>query len=90
VTLPAYFSALNCDFRYQLTVVGQFAQAIIARKIASNRFVIRTNKPNVEVSWQVTGIRHDPYANAHRIPVEEEKPPHEQGHYLHPELIVAK
>jgi len=90
VTLPAYFSALNRDFRYQLTVVGQFAQAIIARKIASNRFVIRTNKPNVEVSWQVTGIRHDPYANAHRIPVEEEKPPQEQGHYLHPELIVAK
>jgi hypothetical protein len=58
VTLPDYFEALNGDFRYQLTVIGQFAQAIVARKIASNHFVIRTSKPNVEVSWQVTGIRH--------------------------------
>jgi hypothetical protein len=28
VALPDYFEALNRDFRYQLTVVGQFAQAI--------------------------------------------------------------
>jgi len=89
VTLPNYFEALNQDFRYQLTVIGKFAQAIVARKIAANRFVIRTNKPNVEVSWQVTGIRQDAYAKAYRIPVEEEKPPQEQGHYLHPELFGA-
>ncbi len=89
VTLPDYFEALNRDFRYQLTVIGQFAQAIVAKKIANNRFVIRTNKPGVEVSWQVTGIRHDAYADAHRIQVEVEKPPQEQGHYLHPELFGA-
>ncbi len=89
VILPDYFEALNRDFRYQLTVIGQFAQAIVARKIGHNRFVIRTSKPNVEVSWQVTGIRHDAYANAHRIHVEEEKPPQEQGRYLHPELFGA-
>lgn len=52
-------------------------------------FVIRTNKPHVEVSWQVTGIRHDAYADANRIPTEEVKPPQEQGHYLHPELFGA-
>lgn len=57
VVLPEYFEALNRDFRYQLTVVGQFAQAIVAKKVDHNRFVIRTSKPNVEVSWQVTGIR---------------------------------
>ena len=90
VILPQYFSALNRDFRYQLTVVGQFAQAIIARKVVDNRFVIRTDKPQVEVSWQVTGIRQDAYANAHRIPVEVDKPRQEQGHYLHPELFDAK
>ena len=89
VILPDYFEALNTDFRYQLTVIGQFAQAIVAKKITDNRFVIRTNKPGVEVSWQVTGIRHDAYANAYRIPVEQEKPPQEQGHYLHPELFGA-
>jgi len=87
VTLPEYFEALNRDFRYQLTVMGVFAQAIVAKKIAENRFVIRTDKPNVEVSWQVTGIRQDAWANANRIPVEEEKPTAEQGRYLHPELF---
>ena len=87
VTLPDYFEALNRDFRYQLTVIGRFAQAIVAKKIASNQFVIRTNKPAVEVSWQVTGIRQDAYANANRIQVEEDKPASEQGYYLHPEVF---
>src|SRR6185369_11128591 len=67
-------------------VIGEFAQAIVGKKIAGNRFVIRTSRPRVEVSWQVTGIRKDPYADAHRIPVEEEKPAEERGHYIHPEL----
>lgn len=89
VVLPDYFDALNRDFRYQLTVIGRFAQAIVARKIADHRFVIRTSKPRVEVSWQVTGIRHDSYANAYRIAVEEAKPPQERGRYLHPELFGA-
>jgi hypothetical protein len=87
VVLPDYFEALNRDFRYQLTVIGQFAQAIVAKKVANSRFVIRTNKPRVEVSWQVTGIRQDAYANAHRIQVEEEKTGTERGTYLHPELV---
>jgi hypothetical protein len=39
----------------------------------------------MKVSWQVTGIRQDPYANLHRIPIEEEKSPQERGFYLHPE-----
>jgi len=84
VELPEWFEALNKDFRYQLTVIGRFAQAIVEEKIKNNRFVIRTNMANVEVSWQVTGIRKDPFAEAHRIPVEEVKPPEEQGTYLHP------
>jgi hypothetical protein len=84
VQLPSYFEALNMDFRYQLTVIGQFAQAIVATKIKDNRFTIKTDKPNVEVSWQVTGIRHDPYANAHRIQVEVDKTADEKGKYLHP------
>jgi hypothetical protein len=89
VVLPDYFEALNRDFRYQLTVIGQFAQAIVAKEIGNSSFTIKTSKPGVKVSWQVTGIRHDAYADAHRIQVEEEKPPQEQGHYLHPELFGA-
>ena len=86
VNLPDWFQALNADFRYQLTVIGQFAQAIVSKEIENNQFEIRTNAPSVKVSWQVTGIRQDPYAKAHPLIVEEEKPGREQGFYIHPEL----
>jgi len=87
VTMPEYFEALNTDFRYQLTVIGTFAQAIVAEKIKGNRFVIRTNAPNVEVSWQVTGVRQDAFAKKNRIKVEVEKDERERGFYLHPEAF---
>lgn len=87
VDLPKWFGALNKDFRYQLTVLGQFAQAIVSKKVENNHFSIKTDKPNVEVSWLVTGIRQDAYANAHRIPVEEDKPSKEKGYYQFPELF---
>jgi hypothetical protein len=89
VQLPEWFESLNRDFRYQLTVIGQFAQAIVASKVSNHQFTIKTDKPNVEVSWQVTGIRQDAWANAHRIPVEESKAPADRGFYLHPELFGA-
>jgi len=84
VTLPSYFEAANKDFRYQLTVIGTFADAIIKEKISNNRFVIQTNEPNVEVSWSVTAVRADKYANKYRVQVEEEK--ETKGTYIHPEL----
>lgn len=85
VRLPSYFGALNRDFRYQLTVVGTFAQAIVAEKIKDNVFTIRTDKPNVEVSWLVMGIRKDPAAELYRIRPEVDKPATEKGFYLVPE-----
>ena len=85
VTLPDYFEALNKDFRYQLTVIGTFAQAIVSEKIQHNKFIIQTNQPNVEVSWQITGIRKDKYAEAHRIQPEVAKEPENKGLYIHPE-----
>jgi hypothetical protein len=89
IQLPDWFEALNRDFRYQLTVIGQFAQAIVTQKVSNHQFGIKTDKPEVEVSWQITGIRKDAWANAHRIPVEEEKDVKERGYYLHPELYGA-
>jgi len=86
VSLPHYFEALNQDFRYQLTVIGQFAHAIVSREIVDNGFSIKTDQPKVKVSWQVTGIRRDPWASANRIAVEEEKAAEDKGRYLHPEL----
>ncbi len=85
VVMPEYFSALNKEFRYQLTVIGQFSQAIIEKEIENNQFVIRTDKPNIKVSWQVTGIRRDKFAEANRIMVEIDKLPDEQGKYLYPD-----
>jgi hypothetical protein len=89
INLPAYFEALNKDFRYQLTPIGSFTQATVVSEVANNRFTIRTSKPAVKVSWQVTGIRHDAYADRHRIQVEEEKPLRERGNYLHPEVAPS-
>ena len=87
VELPDYFDTLNRDFRYQLTVVGQFAQAIVAEEVKDNRFTIQTSAPGVKVSWQVTGVRQDSWANKNRIKVEETKSELERGHYLHPEAF---
>ena len=87
VQLPAYFEALNRDFRYQLTCVGGYAPIYLADKMAHNQFRIAGGTAGLEVSWQVTGVRKDAYAQAHRLEVEVEKRPEERGRYLHPELF---
>jgi hypothetical protein len=85
VQLPNWFGALNKDYRYQLTALGAPGPNLyVSKKVEDNRFSISGGTPGMEVSWQVTGIRQDPYANAHRIPVEEDKPDNERGKYLHP------
>ncbi len=91
VTLPAWFQTLNRDFRYQLTIIDEadgedFVQAKVVSGVKDNQFMLRTSAPQTKVSWQITGIRQDPWANAHRIQVEELKTTIERGLYLHPEL----
>ena len=87
VKLPNWFEALNRTFRYQLTSLSGLQNVAVAKEISHNRFTIQSEKPRSRVSWQITGIRHDAYANAHRIPVVQEKPQAAQGKYLHPELF---
>jgi hypothetical protein len=88
VELPDWFEALNRDFRYQLTPIGAPGPNLyIAEKVHYSQFKIAGGKPGMEVSWQVTGIRQDVWAEANRIQVEEDKPGVEQGYYLHPELF---
>lgn len=86
VKLPDYFEASNKDFRYQLTVIGSFEQAIIIKEISNNSFIIATSNPNVKVCWQVTAIRADNYANENRIVPEVEKSKENKGTYLHPKV----
>ncbi len=104
VDLPDWFSALNKDFRYQLTAIGAPGPNIhIAEEISdtttdgsstssssdnnnNSRFKIAGGTSGMKVSWQVTGIRRDPWANAYRVQVEGEKPEKERGYYIHPDL----
>jgi hypothetical protein len=75
VELPEYFEALNRDFRYQLTAIGAPGPNLyIAEGVKQNQFRIAGGRPYATVSWQVTGVRQDAYANEHRIKVEEGKP----------------
>ena len=88
VQLPDWFDALNKDFRYQLTSIGGPGPNLyISQEVSGNHFAIAGGKPGMRVSWQVTGTRQDAWANAHRIPVEEEKSPQERGYYIAPELF---
>jgi hypothetical protein len=99
IELPDWFGALNKDFRYQLTAIAApgpnlyiaeeiFDDAATTSNYNNNnsRFKVAGGTSGMKVSWQVTGIRKDPWANAHRIPVEEDKPDKERGYYIYPEL----
>jgi len=87
VEMPAWFEALNKEFRYQLTVIGKdsWARVRVYEEIKGNSFVIQSDIPATKVSWQVTGIRKDAFAEKNRIQVEEDKPEAEKGSCLHPE-----
>ncbi len=85
VVLPDYFDALNRDFRYQLTCIGAFAPVYVADEITGNSFRVAGGDPGMKISWMVTGIRQDKYAEEHRIVVEAPKTGYELGRYLHPE-----
>jgi hypothetical protein len=85
VHLPSYFDAENVNPRYQLTVIGSFARAVVWKEERGNRFVVRTEQPRVKVSWQVTGIRNDPYARSQRGAAEQSKPAGDRGRYLYPQ-----
>jgi len=88
VSLPDYFEALNRDFRYQLTAIGAPAPNLyIAEEITGNQFTIAGGEPGMKVSWQVTGIRQDVWADENRIQVEVDKVDQERGKYLYPELF---
>jgi len=88
VRMPEWFQAINTDFRYSLTAIGAPAAGLyISDKIKDNAFRIAGGHPGLEVSWQVTGVRNDPVMRAHPFQVEEQKPEHEKGHYIRPELF---
>ena len=60
--------------------------AFLAHDVSSNnQFEITTSVPNVKVSWQIMGVRNDPYMqNVNSMQVEEDKPIYMKGKYLSP------
>lgn len=87
VKFPKWFEEVNNDFRYQLTAVGAPGPNLyIEEEISNNSFKIAGGKHGMKVSWQVTGIRKDPWANTNRVKVEQEKPAKARGYYLNPDL----
>ena len=88
IEMPDWFSALNRDFRYLLTPIGAAAPGLyVAEELTNNRFKVAGGVPGMKVSWQVTGIRQDAWANKNRIPIEANKAEKERGFYLHPEVF---
>ena len=86
IELPAYFEALNKDFRYQFFPIGKsMPNLYIKEEIKNNQFIIGGGVSGSTASWQVTGIRHDPYILTNPIIPEVEKGPDapiEKGEYI--------
>jgi hypothetical protein len=74
VELPAYFDALNKEFRYQLTPIGAPAPTLhVKEELVGNRFSIGGAGPGQRVCWQITGTRKDAWALANPLVVEPDK-----------------
>lgn len=102
IELPVYFLALNKDFRYLGTPIGQPMPNLFVKQEVRKRFFglfgrpvfkISGGAPNGRVSWQVTGIRQDPLITLRPIRVEVEKGPDQlvgKGEYLHPDVYESE
>jgi hypothetical protein len=101
IALPRYFFALNANIRYFATPVGKSMSGLhlsigvrprFFGLLGAPEFRISGGVPDGEVSWMVTGIRHDPYILANPIiPVVKKSmsAPYAQGMYIHPELYAT-
>jgi hypothetical protein len=78
IELPDYFEALNKDFRYQFFPHKKAMPNLhIKEVVKDNKFIIAGGESNGTISWQITGIRHDPYILENPIIPEVEKGPNQ-------------
>ncbi len=86
IQLPSYFEALNKDFRYQIKPISAAMPGLYVKsEVKDNQFTVSGGLAGAKISWQVTGIRHDPYILAHPIIPEVDKTdttPVKKGEYL--------
>lgn len=99
IELPSYFLALNRDFRYLGTPIGEPMPNLFVKTEVRRRYFIwgdtilkiSGGAPNGRISWQVTGTRHDPFARLRPIRVEVPKGPDEivdVGEFVCPECYA--
>ncbi len=99
IALPSYFLALNMEMTYLATAIGEPMPNLFMQKEVAPRYIffgtpvmrISGGVPNGRVSWQVTGVRHDPYIEAHPIVPEVDKSPEQivdKGEYVFPEFYA--
>ncbi len=86
VELAEWVEAFNKDFRYQLTCIGGYSSVYIAEEFSGNSFRIAGGNSNTKISWQLTGVRKDPWAQTHPLVVKQEKLTTKKGYYQHPDL----
>lgn len=101
IELPSYFLALNRDFKYFATPIGNPMPNLHLSMKVRKRFFGLFGTPTFsiaggvsggEISWQVLGTRHDPYILANPIVSEVEKgagAPYAQGTYVYPDVYSS-
>ena len=77
IDLPDWFIPLNGDnkddYSYQLTSIGQQNDLWVKEEIDDDGNVVFAGEKDGKFSYIITAIRHDEYAENHRIQVEVEK-----------------
>ncbi|MEK7628889.1 MAG: hypothetical protein AAB421_05780 [Patescibacteria group bacterium] len=96
VYLPSYFPVLNMEYRYLASPLSSAMPNLHLQRgvrrvwlTSEPSFVLSGGIPHGEVSWQVTGIRKDPFIETYPIEVEVPKGPDQIvdiGECIHEEL----
>jgi len=90
ITLPEYFIAININFSYSLTAIGQQAPNIhVSQEIGDEgSFSISGGNPGQKISWVVYAERNDLHMqkNRYKEQAEIDKEDDWIGKYLRPEL----
>ncbi|MBI4850397.1 MAG: hypothetical protein HY819_01085, partial [Acidobacteria bacterium] len=83
IQMPDWFESVNKDFRYKLTPIGSDADLYISQELVKGKFKIAGGKARMKVSWEISGVRHNPGFNP--LPVEQIKADGDRGLYLDPD-----
>lgn len=86
IELPNWWHELNgndkTEYSYQLTCIGGYTEIWVSSEVENGQFEISGNA-DIKVSWTLSAIRHDAFAEANRVQVELDKDESDIGTYRH-------